>query len=171
MAPSRAAPSPRRAKARSSRNALQHGLRARQLILVAGEDAAEFRAFANALPAELGPEGALQTDLVARIAITAWRARRSDHIKASLFARYLKADAYRSGPDFGAALIRDGHGPRALDTLLRYRGSAQAELFRTLAALKTLQSEARPPEPGATILAPVVRDTKRTQDDADSSES
>ena len=45
-----------------------------------------------------------------------------------------------SGPDtdLGLALIRDGHGPRALDTLLRYRGSVHAELFRTLAALKAL---------------------------------
>ena len=122
-----------------------------------------------ALHAELAPEGALQTDLVARIAIAAWRARRSDRIEAALFARHLDADACGSDADLGLALIRDGHGPRALDTLLRYRGSVHAELFRTLAALKALQSEARTPEPVATLLPPVVRATERTQDDAGSS--
>jgi hypothetical protein len=39
-------------------------------------------------------------------------------------------------------VIRDAHGPRAIDTLLRYRGSAHGELFRALAALKALQAEA-----------------------------
>jgi hypothetical protein len=43
--------------------------------------------------------------------------------------------------DLGLALIRDGNGARAFDTLLRYRGAAQAELFRTLRLLKALQVE------------------------------
>ena len=43
----------------------------------------------------------------------------------------------------GTGLIRDGNGPRALETLVRYRGSVLAELFRALAALKLLQAESR----------------------------
>jgi hypothetical protein len=39
-------------------------------------------------------------------------------------------------------VIRDGNGTRALDTLLRYRGSALAELWRALRLLKALQAEA-----------------------------
>ena len=39
----------------------------------------------------------------------------------------------------GLALIRDGHGPRAFDTLLRYRGAVQAEFWRTLRALSAPQ--------------------------------
>jgi hypothetical protein len=33
-------------------------------------------------------------------------------------------------------LIRDCNGPRPLETLVRYRGTVLAELFRALAALK-----------------------------------
>jgi hypothetical protein len=44
--------------------------------------------------------------------------------------------------NLGLALIRDGHGSRAFDTLLRYRGSALAELWRALRLLKALQAEA-----------------------------
>jgi hypothetical protein len=36
--------------------------------------------------------------------------------------------------------MRDGNGPRAPETLLRYRGSVLAELFRSLATLKLLQA-------------------------------
>jgi hypothetical protein len=39
--------------------------------------------------------------------------------------------------------MRDGNGPRALDTLVRYRGSVLAELFRAFAALRLLQADAR----------------------------
>ena len=63
--------------ARSSGNALKHGLRARRQVLLVDEDAAEFRAFQAAARAELAPAGALQTELAARIVTTAWRARRA----------------------------------------------------------------------------------------------
>jgi hypothetical protein len=65
--------------------------------------------------------------------------------------------------------MRDGNGPRALDTLVRYRGSVHAELFRALAALRLLQAEARelpenaPPDAASTILPPPRATTKRTR--------
>jgi hypothetical protein len=147
-------------KARSARNALKHGLRARKLVLLEGEDAAEFRRFARALEAELAPAGQLQADLVGRIAIAAWRARRADQLEAGVLGGYLEAagaaDPDRraflaSSADLGGrrraerlatGLTRDNYGPRALATLVRYRGSVLAELFRSLAALKLLQAEA-----------------------------
>jgi hypothetical protein len=42
----------------------------------------------------------------------------------------------------GAELVRDCNGPCTMETLLRYRGSAFAEPFRSLEALKRLQAEA-----------------------------
>jgi hypothetical protein len=132
-------------KLRSSRNALTHGLRARKLALLDDENAAEFRAFARALQAELEPEGRLQADLVSRIVMAAWRARRADKLEAGVLGSYLDA-AGPADPDpratLGIELIRDNHGPRALTTLVRYRGSVLAEMFRSLAALKMLQAEA-----------------------------
>ena len=53
--------------ARSSGNALKHGLRARRHVLLADEDAAEYRAFQAAAQVELAPMGVLQSELAARI--------------------------------------------------------------------------------------------------------
>jgi hypothetical protein len=157
-------------KLRSSRNALRHGLRARRLVLLDDENPAEFRAFARALQAELAPEGRLQADLVNRIVIAIWRARRADKLEAGLLGSYLEA----AGPDdpgpsaaLGTGLIRDNYGPRALATLVRYRGSVLAEWFRSLAALKLLQAEARGPSgPGRLVRASNPAATERTRETA-----
>jgi hypothetical protein len=42
----------------------------------------------------------------------------------------------------GLGLIRDGKGPRALETLVRYRGAVLTELVRGPGALRALQAEA-----------------------------
>jgi hypothetical protein len=133
-------------RARSARNALKHGLRA-QTVLLGDEDPARFAKFAAGMRAELAPSSPLQAELVARITVAAWRARRADRLEAALLGRYLGADPqHRGDPQeaLGAGLIRDGHGPRALQTLVRYRGSALAELFRALGALRVLQADAGP---------------------------
>ena len=44
---------------------------------------------------------------------------------------------------FAYGQMRDGHGPRALQTLIRYGESVLAELFRALAALETLRAQSR----------------------------
>ena len=103
--------------------------------MVEGESAEAFAAFEAALVADLAPEGALQTLLAGRIARAAWRLERAERIEAELFAREM--DGPFGDGDLGLALIRDGNGARAFDTLLRYRGAAQAELFRTLRAAGT----------------------------------
>jgi hypothetical protein len=122
-------------KVRSAQNALKHGLRAERFTVVGDEDEDAFDAHEAALLAELMPAGALQTMLVERIARAAWRLRRADCIEATLF------DRLADSSDLGLALTRDGNGARAFDVLLRYRGAAQAELFRTLRTLKALQAE------------------------------
>jgi hypothetical protein len=109
----------------------------------------------NPFPA-LAPEGALQGLLAGRIARAAWRLERAERIEAELFARHAHSDR-----DLGLALIRDCNGTRAFDTLLRYRGTALAELWRALRLLKALQAEAAVPhapvfeaEPAAQLPAP-----------------
>ena len=90
--------------------------------------------------------------LAGRIVRAAWRLERAERIEAELFAREMQGP-FGDG-DLGLALIRDGNGARAFDTLLRYRGAAQAELFRTLRMLKALQAEARE---AAEVAAPPRR--------------
>jgi hypothetical protein len=143
-------------KATASRNALKHGLSARKVVVLDEEDAAAFDAFQARLRAELAPEGMLQHDLVSRVALGLWRAHRSDRIEAALLTSYL--ERIPGKPDLGMALIRDASGPRAIDTLLRYRGSAHAELFRALGALKVLQAEAAALAGGASPAPPAPRD-------------
>ena len=133
-------------KARASRNALKHGLRAERHVVVEGESPQAFAAFEAALVADLAPQGALQALLAGRIARAAWRLERAERIEAELFARHMMKDPFGDG-DLGLALIRDGNGARAFDMLLRYRGAAQAELFRTLRTLKALQAEQAAPAP------------------------
>jgi hypothetical protein len=124
-------------KARSSQNALKHGLRAQKLVVLRHEDAAGYEAHEKALLAELAPEGALQTLLARRVAAAAWRLERADRMEAEVFEQQGRGDG-----DLGLALIRDCNGARAFPTLLRYRGAALAEFWRALTALKALQAEA-----------------------------
>ena len=137
-------------KARASQNALKHGLRAQKFVVVGDEKAAEFVALEAALSEELAPDGALQGLLAARIARAAWRLERAERIEAELFERHAGRDR-----NLGLAMIRDGNGTRAFDALLRYRGTALAELWRALRLLKALQAEAAR-EVGAPALVPTV---------------
>jgi len=122
-------------KTRSAQNALKHGLRAEKFVTVGDESAQEFAALESALVEELAPDGVLQRLLASRIARAAWRLERAERIEVEMFAVH-------GDGNLGLALIRDGNGSRAFDTFLRYRGSAMAELWRSLRLLKALQSEA-----------------------------
>jgi hypothetical protein len=123
-------------KARSSKNALKHGLRAQKHVVLPQEDAAEFAALERALLAELAPVGALQIVLAQRFAAAAWRLARADRMEAEV----LEVRSYE-GANPGVALIRDGNGTRSIETLLRYRSAAMAEFMRALRMLKALQAE------------------------------
>jgi hypothetical protein len=128
-------------KARSAQNALKHGLRAQQCIVLPGERAAAFEAFEAALLADLAPQGALQTVLAQRIVAASWRLARAERLEAELFCE-ARLDGANPGLALALAVIRDGRGAGAFATLLRYRGSASAELWRALRTLKALQAEA-----------------------------
>ena len=125
-------------KARSSRNALKHGLCAQNILVLAREDIAAFCSLETALFEELAPAGALQTVLAQRVVSAAWRLLRADRMEAEVLAEKCYADG-----GLGLALIRDGNGTGAVATLLRYRGAALAEFMRALKTLQALQAEAR----------------------------
>jgi hypothetical protein len=140
-------------KARSARNALKHGMRAQKYVVLPQEDAAAFQAHEAALNDELAPDGVLQNILVQRIARAAWRLERAERLEVEV----LEFRGY-GGARPGLALIRDGNGTRSVETLLRYRGAATAELMRALRTLKALQAEqeAVPARAAAAEPAPVL---------------
>ena len=110
-----------RGKARSSRNALRHGLTAKVHLVLDRDDEADFMALATTLEAELAPRGTLEGFLVARLTAAMWHTGRAERMEARAFAA-------TADPD-----------PDRLRLALRYRGSVQRELFRCLRALQELR--------------------------------
>ncbi len=152
MVPSQKDPRRPEGKARSAQNALKHGFRAQKYVVLPDEDAAAFEALEAALMEELAPEGALQTVLARRVVAASWRLERAERIEAELFA-HETYEMFDKAADLGLALIRDCNGAGAFDTLLRYRGSTLAELWRALRTLKALQAE-RAAQAGISAPAP-----------------
>jgi hypothetical protein len=74
-------------KARSSRNALKHGLAALHHLVVAGEDLAELEGLTARLIGELGADSELEARLVRRMAVAFWKAERAERMEVALVAR------------------------------------------------------------------------------------
>ena len=147
-------------KARSARNALKHGLRAKHSVVLGDEDLAEFDALEAALMAELSPEGALQAVLARRIVAATWRLERAERIEAELFAQNICATA-----SFGLALIRDCNGPRAFDTLYAIAAHARRAVAR---AAHAQSASGRGGGPGGGARRPRSGNADQTQSSQDS---
>ena len=80
--PKKRGPKTPEGKARSSRNALRHGLRARAFCLVPEDDAEEWRRHVQDLEAGYGPTDAVEQKLVDAIAVAMWREIRADRFEA-----------------------------------------------------------------------------------------
>ncbi len=74
-------------KARSSRNALKHGLSAEQVVML-GEDPAAFEALRDDLYAHYQPADPVAINLVEQVAACLWRLRRVPEIEAGIFEHY-----------------------------------------------------------------------------------
>jgi hypothetical protein len=81
-------------KARSSQNAIKHGLTSNKSLLLPDEDEEEFREFASDLKATYAPFNTVEAELVDDIISIQWRRKRA----AFLEARILSAE----NPDFKA---------------------------------------------------------------------
>jgi hypothetical protein len=136
-------------KAKSSQNALKHGLSARHALL-AGEDANEYRRLRNGLIADSNPKGALERELVERMASMLWRLRRIAHFEVALMASIEN----NTSLDF----IIDGGGSAKTELgryvqeflemdfsgkLMKYETSLQRQLFAVLDELRYRQEHRR----------------------------
>lgn len=116
----------------SPRNAEKYGLRADRFGLLPDEDPKEFARFCDDLFQVYDPRDQVEQYHVSDIIIAMWREIRADKLEAE--ALRLKpgsgmGDDPHLDEDFGAE--RD----RSLDTSLRYRSQAQAELRRAIEML------------------------------------
>src|SRR5262245_18360870 len=91
------APRTAEGKARSSRNALTHGLTAQEVV-IPGEDPAAYQVFRQQLIDDLHPNGSCELDVVEHLAAKFRRLRRIPRFEAILMAwlenHALNGDAY-----------------------------------------------------------------------------
>lgn len=137
-------------KARSSKNALAHGLAATVHLLTPGEDPAELERlreiFLKAYPTDR-PSRAL---LLERLVAAAWKLRRAERLEAALHRLAPRAAPGRLDPDPGlpAALTRQAE----YALLLRYQSRLEGFLLRALRLLEEPEPAA-PPDPAPATLA------------------
>jgi hypothetical protein len=137
-------------KAASGRNAVKHGLTARN-VLLAGEDPAEYRHLHEAAIASLKPEGELERELVARIVSVLWRLRRAPVFEAALLALLKEEEYHLFGSDEstdGADLelgrtIKEFLSADYSGKLSRYETSLQKQLSALLKELRAVQADGK----------------------------
>jgi hypothetical protein len=130
--PRKRGPSTPEGKARSRRNALKHGLRAKLLPLplpLAGDDAAHFRELTAGLRRTYRPEDDAEAGLVDAIAVAMWQEIAADRLEAEALA----AMAGGEGKPFHGGLLLESPANRAtLHTALRYQASASCAVGRVM---------------------------------------
>ena len=116
-APRKRGPRTPEGKARSSMNAVKHGLRARSFALLPEEDPAEWAGHLADLSRDLGPVDPTEEKLVTALAVATWKEIRADRAEADVLAR-MACDGDR-GRDLG-----EKRNALALATAIRYASAA-----------------------------------------------
>ena len=141
-------------KTRSAKNALKHGLLARDTVLP-GEDPADFDKQLGALEADIQPANSLEFELVRQIADTQWRMRRLTRLETGFLAaaldetrRYMekrRPDELRPGYDGETLLLGSAMLDRtqAFVHLARYDGHLSRRFFRAVKQLADLRRDER----------------------------
>jgi hypothetical protein len=148
-------------KERASRNALKHGLLAREAV-IQGEDPAEFELFREGMLEELAPAGTVETMLAQRVVSLSWRLRRAERLQTTAFValddgeptplldarhkewKQIKGNEWERGlaglfdedAALGKVVVEDFGGARVLDRLLMYERRIESSLYRTMAQLR-----------------------------------
>jgi hypothetical protein len=128
MHPQRTGPNTPEGKARSSVNAIKHGLTSRHVVLP-GENRAEFDALAGRLIEEHGAKDTLEIEMIHEIAGCMWRLDRARKAESEYFYVNFIADHPTKETERRFALI------------LRYAGAIERELHRAIIRLHQLQKE------------------------------
>ena len=145
-------PRTKQGKSRAAKNALKHGLLARDTVLP-GEDPADFDSQLAALEADILPANSLEFELVRQIADSQWRMRRLTRLETGFIAaavdrtrRHAKKhcpDTLRPGYDgetllLGSAMLDH---TQALVHLARYDGHLSRRFFRAVKQLADLRRD------------------------------
>jgi hypothetical protein len=155
-------------KARSSRNAVSHGLTA-NFPLLDHESGDEFQSFLDAYIERYRPSDVVELDLVHTMAIARWRLRRITAIETALFENKMLTsqeqideewDSIENHNRLAWVFEKMAGESRALALLMRYEASLNRLYERTAKQLKVLQSSLPPNEP----TGPVTSDSPSTSE-------
>ncbi len=152
-------------KARSSGNALKHGLSAEQVVML-DEDPAAFDALRSDLFEHYQPTDPVAEQLVEQVAACIWRLRRVPEIEAGIFEyRYfdrqehrahmkqfedLTTDEERQAKDQQAEprpVLGDAFGRAecSLNSLIRIAGAIEGSMYRAIRELERIKAERQDP--------------------------
>jgi hypothetical protein len=129
-------------KARSSQNAVKHGL-CSQRAVIPGEDPAEWDAFREEIVGSMTPSGLLERDLAERVALQMWRQRRVARYEAELVGAAYAEDAADSKSDDAKATLLERARllKEALDRVIRYESHIGRQLKEARKALRECQEQ------------------------------
>ena len=139
-------------KAAASRNALRHGLTARQLV-TEDERGLDFEAFAAGLRGDLDPIGDVEEMLAERVILAAWRLRRVARAERGLAATY-HIETHPPHLLHGETPLSRmfGNQPDKMTALSRYEAALDRALGRAIALLERRQARRH----GEPVPAPVT---------------
>ena len=150
-------------KARSSRNALQHGLNSATVVLP-HEDRAAFESLRQSYFDRFQPADQFEADLVERLAATTWRLNRVTQMETTLLdnERVRRRDQFHelfsnttAEDEQAYAFERCATESHGLQLLLRYEIQFNRQFDRTLKQLQALQNNR--PQPAAPTPQPNLR--------------
>ncbi len=139
-------------KARSSQNALKHGLLARDAVM-ADEDPAEYDRQLQILEENLFPKNAIEFELVLQIADSRWRLRRITRIEAGLTTYQYHGTDRLTRERYPDTVVPGRNGEnqllgksmqdhtQALHNLARYRTMTSRDITRALRMIRQLRKD------------------------------
>ena len=128
-------------KARSSRNALKHGLAALQHFVLEDEAPSELEELTARLMAECGPESEIEARLVKRMAIAFWKSERAERIEVALFDAAPKLRPPQAGFEWEEADPLTTFDLKRFNAIRGYQAQQGRELSSCLKELRQLRKE------------------------------
>lgn len=122
-------------KARSSKNAMKHGLLSKDLV-VHGERPSEYQTFRQNLMDTFHPEGPIELLLVEKIASYMWRQRRAIQAESIFFHKGLSKEWGRQSLEN----FFQGRDGECLQNITRYEAAIEKNFYRAMHQLKELQT-------------------------------
>ena len=149
-------PRTEKGKARVSKNALKHGLLAKDSV-VPGEDPAEFDRHVTLYEDTYNPRNCVEKALVHQIADAAWRIQRLSRIEATIITTAIeRTRVYQR--DFQTSRMREGHegdlqllgtsmfrDTKFLNNLARYDGHLNRRFHRSVELMMKIRKQERNP--------------------------